>query len=457
VRRDRAADAVSTATANARAAMTMTFDNVAPPSWLTTEGERPAVTPNPEFDKRTPHSSGNSVVMPPATAPKILQNAVSQLRRALGDDRVETRAPGYLFRLGPQLQQLEREILTQDPKLASDRPRAHVIAVARRRILALGALALALSAALAFGLIHVFGNRSSTVLARADSLVAIDPAGNKIVDAVDLASTPRGVAVGRTGVWVADALDNTVSWFAPETLELKRTIGIGAPGYAVAVGGSRVWVATGSDNSVVEIDERTGGILATIPLPNESGLAEAWAIVFAAGSVWVTSDNRLLQIDPRTSSIVAGDVGPPCCFRPTGLAYGERSLWLADGTKLRRASASTDRITGEAQLDDILDAVAVGLGKVWGTTRNAQQQDPALLYFDRQALVSLDTPLPRSLIVMHSPLTVAVGGGAVWVADYGQQRIVRFDPETVTFTVIRLPGSPWGLAFADNRLLVTLD
>jgi hypothetical protein len=36
---------------------------------------------------------------PPATAPKILQNAVSQLRRALGDGRLETRAPGYVFHL----------------------------------------------------------------------------------------------------------------------------------------------------------------------------------------------------------------------------------------------------------------------------------------------------------------------------------------------------------------------
>src|SRR3954447_21488156 len=37
---------------------------------------------------------------PPTTAPKILQNALSQLRKALGDGRVETRAPGYVFHLG---------------------------------------------------------------------------------------------------------------------------------------------------------------------------------------------------------------------------------------------------------------------------------------------------------------------------------------------------------------------
>src|SRR5438132_1304388 len=52
---------------------------------------------------------------PPATAPKILQNAVSQLRKALGDGRLVTRPPGYLLRLAPgeldldRFQQLARE------------------------------------------------------------------------------------------------------------------------------------------------------------------------------------------------------------------------------------------------------------------------------------------------------------------------------------------------------------
>jgi DNA-binding SARP family transcriptional activator len=38
---------------------------------------------------------------PPATAPAALQVHVSQLRKALGTARIQTRAPGYLFRLEP--------------------------------------------------------------------------------------------------------------------------------------------------------------------------------------------------------------------------------------------------------------------------------------------------------------------------------------------------------------------
>src|SRR5262245_45995033 len=38
----------------------------------------------------------------PKTATASLQNAVGRLRRALGADVLETRAPGYLLRVGPE-------------------------------------------------------------------------------------------------------------------------------------------------------------------------------------------------------------------------------------------------------------------------------------------------------------------------------------------------------------------
>src|SRR5437764_343768 len=45
---------------------------------------------------------------PPATAHKILQNAVSQLRKALGGGRLETRPPGYVLHLQPDELDLDR-------------------------------------------------------------------------------------------------------------------------------------------------------------------------------------------------------------------------------------------------------------------------------------------------------------------------------------------------------------
>ncbi|HET6617205.1 MAG TPA: BTAD domain-containing putative transcriptional regulator [Gemmatimonadota bacterium] len=52
---------------------------------------------------------------PPATAPKVLQNAVSQLRRSLGDNLIVTRPPGYLLRVDPDTIDAHRfEALLED-------------------------------------------------------------------------------------------------------------------------------------------------------------------------------------------------------------------------------------------------------------------------------------------------------------------------------------------------------
>lgn len=45
---------------------------------------------------------------PPTTALKILQNAVSHLRKQLGNGRLETRDPGYLLRVEKDELDLER-------------------------------------------------------------------------------------------------------------------------------------------------------------------------------------------------------------------------------------------------------------------------------------------------------------------------------------------------------------
>ena len=56
---------------------------------------------------------------PPATAAKILHNAVSHLRRQLGDGRLLTRDPGYLLRVEPgELDAHEFERLAREGRAA---------------------------------------------------------------------------------------------------------------------------------------------------------------------------------------------------------------------------------------------------------------------------------------------------------------------------------------------------
>ena len=72
---------------------------------------------------------------PPATAPKVLQNAVSQVRRQLGDELIVTRAPGYLLRVEPDAIDARRfESLLEDGRreLAAGEPAAAALGFMRR-------------------------------------------------------------------------------------------------------------------------------------------------------------------------------------------------------------------------------------------------------------------------------------------------------------------------------------
>ena len=75
---------------------------------------------------------------PPATAPNILQGYVSQLRKALGRDVVETREPGYAIHVGRDALDLHRfERLATDGARALGRGQAPLAAEQLREALAL--------------------------------------------------------------------------------------------------------------------------------------------------------------------------------------------------------------------------------------------------------------------------------------------------------------------------------
>src|SRR5215216_933992 len=62
---------------------------------------------------------------PPRTAPTSLQNFVSHLRKALGNDVLVTRPPGYLLRIDAEQLDLERfKMLVAEAKRSSGKERA---------------------------------------------------------------------------------------------------------------------------------------------------------------------------------------------------------------------------------------------------------------------------------------------------------------------------------------------
>lgn len=518
---------------------------------------------------------------PPATAPKILQNAVSQLRKALGDGRLETRPPGYVFHLqpgeldlqrfeelardgrneealvlwrgpplvdlreerfaddarrrlederlavvedridadlaagrnaqlvpeletllaehplrermhaqlmralyasgrqadaldayrrarralndelglepGPELQELERKILQQDPELAPRRPSRASPSRPRRRWLLLGALALVIAGAVA-GIIAATSGGTKPILAAPNSLAVIDSKANRVIDVTPIGNTPRGVTVGKQFVWAANAADGTVSQIDLKSMSVVHTIGLGSAATDLVENRGSVWVATGPDNTVVRLDATTGGVLERIPISHDLSAA-AYAIAGGPSGIWIGSGNDIYELDPASSQIVVRHRSHPG-GGINDVQVSSGSVWFASSAEvIGRLSAATGRPTGETNLGTIPAAVAVGGGSVWAASSGFPVLKSVVWRLDPTNLVVTQTTFFGHYVGSGPPtLDLAFGDGALWVASYDDGTVVRIDPTSGNVTkVIRVGGHPSGIAVGGGRVWVTVS
>jgi YVTN family beta-propeller protein len=366
----------------------------------------------------------------------------------------------------PPLQDLERRILQQDPELAppprGDQqlrpPLVHLRSPARIAFLA-AAVLLVVAAAVSLGLMFALGEDSAPLVAERNAVAVIDPSRNRLVDVVPVGNTPRGVAVGRNGVWVANSTDGTVSQIDPETLKVVQTIGIGGQATDVVEAAGSVWVVTGIDNMLVHVDARTGGVQAKLQLSRDP-TASAYAVAAGEGAVWVASGNRLIAIDPHTRAILSGRRGLQCCSTLTDIAVGVGAVWVAElGQTVARISATTGKSTGTAELGVFPTALAVGYGSVWvAVPQPGPVPRVAVWVLDLQTVRVTETISIGEGGPYVPTLGVATGAGAIWVTNYAERTLRRIDPTTRTVVAtIRLGGRPHSVAFGHGRVWVTVD
>jgi DNA-binding SARP family transcriptional activator/streptogramin lyase len=359
---------------------------------------------------------------------------------------------------GPQLQELERRVLQHDPALTGPAPPARRPAAqsrSRRRLTLFGLAGALLVAAAAFGLAHALGGGRALVV-KQNSLVVIDPTRNRIVGVVPVGHTPRGVAVGRDYVWVANSADGTISQVGKKRLNVIQTIGIGAQATDLVESADSLWVATGIDNSLVHIDSRTGGVLETLHLSSDLA-ASAHAVAAGAGAIWVASGDRLFKVDPGTGAILAGR--RPCCLGVNDVAVGGGSVWAADIQEdVVRLSPTHGRPTGFANLGVIPGAVTFAYGSPWLALPSFTGSHLELVRLDPQT-VQVDQTFPIGSLHGYPPtMELASGDGDIWVTDFDAGTLIRFDPETeLVKATIRLGHHPFGVAFGANRIWVTVS
>ncbi len=343
---------------------------------------------------------------------------------------------------GPELRELERRILQQDPTLGQ--PRRLVVArnrLGRRRLASAAALALAVLVTVGFVFHSGAARPRRTLLAGANGLLAMDTSSGGVESATPLSGAPAAVASGEGSAWVTDPGSAAVLRIDAATGVVVDHIPVGGQPGSIVSGAGAIWVASTVGATVVRIDPATEAVTQTIRLPGSN----LGAIGFGAGRLWVADSvaRELFEIDPARGSL---ERTLPLDLQPSALAVADGAIWVAgynDATVEKLAPAS-GRVAGRVHVGDGPAALAFEAGSLWV----ANSLDATVSRVDPGTL-TVRPPIP----VGSGPTALAVGPGAVWVANLYARSVSRIDPlrDQVTASAA-VGGAPTSLTMSGGRL-----
>lgn len=265
-------------------------------------------------------------------------------------------------------------------------------------------------------------DRGVWVANRDDGTVSrIDPATNAVELEASAHGAPADVAIGRTRVVVADGpAEATLTVVDPATGVQQDLFSLAAGQFfgsaSIATAASGIWVATG-DRRVGRLNVLTGELIDPIVIPQppaERSEAVFSGIAVGPGAVWVIGDpleHKAWRIDESTGKLVAT---VPLPFAPKAIAAGAGGIWVTsqlDDT-LSRIDPARNRITHTIPVGRGAAGVAVGGGSVWV----ANAVDGTVSRVDPQTLQV------ETIDVDGYPDDVAAAKDAVWVTAHAPSR-----------------------------------
>lgn len=340
---------------------------------------------------------------------------------------------------GPELQRLQRAILTQDPSLEphpaparpappeGPEPPAPPPAARRRRppprrwIVAAVLAALLVAAGVLAAVLGARGTSPDAVAVAPPTVVAVDPRTDRVVATIDVGSRPLSLAVNADGLWVGDGRDGTVSRIDPTTRRVVRTIGIGAPAVDMAADDEGVWVATGGFGAVLRVDADTNAVVRRVEPGEDDDLVVPTisSVAVADGTVWAGALGGVVRIDARTGEvrdrIALGE-------SPLALAADEDAVWASLlSRRVKRLDAVSGQETTEFYAGQLTQAVALADDATW------------LAAVDDGGVWKLDPVTGQTLLTARAGAgadAIAVGEGALWVGSWPDERLVGVDLAT---------------------------
>ena len=444
---------------------------------------------------------------PPASAVKIVQGYVSNLRRVLGEGLLVTRGRGYLLQVGPGQSDLDRfESLVADgrraladgdaqgaaarlrealgvwrgPPLAdfAYRPFAQS-EIARLEESRLAALEDRIDADLALGEHgRLVGELEALVREhplrerlRGQLMLALYRSGRQ-ADALAAYRDARRQLVGELGLEPGRDLqelqrailahDPTLELSARETVRERDGIARSGRrgGVLIATGGavllavivvvglklagSRAGSVQVAPNSLAAIDIRSDRVSATVPVGARPG-----AVAFGSGSLWVANldDQTISRVDPTTLRTLRSI---PVAGPPTGIAAGAGGVWVVESNLNPDIAPGTSSVL-VARVDPEFDTLgrSVQIGNVVpsGPGAVAAESNSVWVAPSTGLLTRLNATtgdVMQQLDPNASPAGIALGGGAIWLTDTEANNVVRIDP-TGLLTPIPVGNAPTGI------------
>jgi YVTN family beta-propeller protein len=252
-----------------------------------------------------------------------------------------------------------------------------------------------------------------------------------------LTSSPAGVGVNATDLWVADAGSDRLNRYtlaqplasppnlADPTNRLVKAIPVGSGPQGVVFGAGSVWVSNFGSDTLSRINTATNAVTATRPVGDgPQGLA------FGASSVWVANSledtvSRLNSGNNQvTHTIAVGD-------DPRSIAFDGTNVWVTNfaGNSVSKISSVTNTVTATVPVGAGPQGVAFGAGSIW--VANSKNDYVSRINPANNQVIAIISP------VGDSPQGVSFDGTSVWVANFGSNNLSKITPvsNSVTATV----------------------
>jgi hypothetical protein len=221
------------------------------------------------------------------------------------------------------------------------------------------------------------------------------------------------VALVRDGnhLWVASMVTNTVEEVSEHPLRITSKVSVPAEPSGFAILGGQLWISSVTAGEVTPLNLFTGQVGTPVPIPGG-----AVRIAAGFGSLWVTGTmNALTEVHPSGSvaapTITAIKVGTG----PIGVTTGDGSVWVANavGGTVVRVNPTHRTITQTFHLGGDPLTVAVSGGRVWVADGSSDQ---LRTIFPQPVLAPVNLKsVPRQLLAIPS---------GVWVASANPGRVL---------------------------------